>query len=160
MNIFRDEDGELQPSLVYGETVYWLTIAGAVVAVIGSVVAFATDANLLNPVVAFAAIWEGRTAAEIWLSAGGVEPSRHWYLRALPSGDALAMTGIIGAIVSLVPATLAAGWLMLRRRERFYCAVALVAAILILNPLFDFGVGYAGALDLERNIWSGVWLGP
>ena len=160
MSLFRDEYGELQPSLVYGDTVYWLTIAGAVVAVIGSVVAFATDANLLNPAIAFAGIWEGQTAAEIWSHAGGIEPSRHWYLRALPSGDALAMTGIIGAIVSLVPATLAAGWLMLRRRERFFSIVALLATILIVTPLLDFGVEYTCVPDLERNIWSGVWLGP
>lgn len=160
MSLFRDEHGELQPSLVYGETVYWVTIAGALVAVIGSVVAFATNANLLNPAVTLAGIWEGQTAAEIWSRAGGVEPSRHWYLTALPSGDALAMTGMIGAIVSLVPATLATGWLMLRRQERFFCAVAFAAAFLILSPLFDFGFGHTGALYLELDIWSGVWLGP
>ena len=137
MNYLRDKEGVLRPSLVYGETVYWLTIVGAVVTAIGSVLAFAVNANLLTPTVTFASIWDGQTVTEIWSSAGGVEPAGHWYLAALPAGDALAMTGMVGAILSLVPAILAVGWLMFRRNERFFAIVAVVAAILFLIPVFN-----------------------
>ncbi len=140
MKILRDKDGTLRPSLVYGETVYWMTIVGATLVIIGSVLAFAHHTNVLDPAVLFASIWEGHTVAEIWSSAGGAEPSGHWYLAALPSGDALTMTGMVGAIFSLVPAILAVGWLMFKRRERFFGAVAVLAAILFLIPVFDIGL--------------------
>ena len=141
MKFLRDKDGELRPSLVYGETVYWLTIAGAVVTAAGSVLAFASDANLLDPAVMFAAIWEGGTVTDIWSRAGSVQPSGHWYLAALPSGDALAMTGMVAAIFSLVPATVAVGWLMFRRQEPFFGTVTMLAAILSLISVFNIGLG-------------------
>jgi len=141
MRIIRNKEGKLDPSLVFGETVYWLTLTGAFIAVIGSTLAFTPGIAVLDPALVFESIWSGDNISEIWSKAGDTEPYGHWYLARIPAGDALAMMGMASAIFSLIPATIAVGWLMLRRGERFFAVVALLAVVLSLLPILGVGTG-------------------
>ena len=80
--------------LVYGSIVYWLTIAGSVIAVIGSVIAFISQANLAPTSYWISSIWRGESTREIWEGTISSPLVGHWYLHHLATGDGLAALGI------------------------------------------------------------------
>lgn len=141
MKALRNAEGKLNPSLVFGETVYWLTLTGAFIAAVGSALAFVPNTGALDPALLFESIRHGDSVSEIWSKAGGTKPSGHWYLLTIPAGDALAMVGMASAIFAPIPATIAVGWLMWRRRDQFFAVIALLVVLLSLIPIVGIGTG-------------------
>ena len=124
---------------VYGDTVYWGALIGAVVSVVGSVMALlALDNNVLDPAQTFSAIWQGMGVAQIWTAAGGAQPGGHWYLDHLTKGDALAMGGLALAVASVVPALLWSAGRLFAAGDRVYAAVAGIAALFVFAALIGW----------------------
>lgn len=119
--------------IVYGNTIYWGTLAGSIVAIIGSVIAFIwLDKNVLDAAHAFAAIWRGESVGDIWVAAGGYQPNGHWHLDELDKGDAIAMSGLAFSVASVVPGMIwSAKWLF-TEGDKAYGVVALISATFIL----------------------------
>lgn len=123
--------------IVYGDTIYWGTLAGAVISIIGSVIAFLwLDNNVISASQTFSAIWRGESVADIWVAAGGAQPSGHWYLDHLSKGDAIAMLGLAFAVASVAPGMIWSSKNLFAEGDKAYAVVALIAAAFILSAIF------------------------
>lgn len=117
----------------YGTVVYWITIAAALICVVGPLFALARPGgNVLNPGLVFEAIWEGRVAGEVWDYAGGGFPGGHFYLDRLLSGDGLTYFGIVLGSTAAFWGLLAAAACFIKEKAYGYAgACVLVAAVII-----------------------------
>ncbi len=123
-------------AVLYGDIVYWGTILGSFVTVLGSILAFVTELNYLEPELVLSAIWEGRSVDEVWEEAGGERPEGHWYVEHLTRGDGLTMTGIALGVFVVVPGMLASTWHLLRERQRLFAGFGLTAAGITVAAMF------------------------
>lgn len=91
-----------RPQLIYGQVVYWITVATCILCLVGVLVALIrVEANVLNPHFVFARIWEGATVEKIWDEAGFF-PGGHFYLMYFPAGDAIIQFAmVLGGSVAL-----------------------------------------------------------
>ncbi|MBW2063947.1 MAG: hypothetical protein JRJ03_03320 [Deltaproteobacteria bacterium] len=105
--------------LIYGETIYWGTIAGSAIAIIGSIIAFLSRSNVMEPGYVFTAIWEGKSIAEIWKGGLGSLPKGHWYLSSLSAGDALTMFGLALGVFSVIPGMFGSGLFLLLGEKKY-----------------------------------------
>ena len=121
--------------IIYGEFVYWITILGSIIAVVGATVAMLGMPNYLDTSYVFSAIWEGKSTVEIWEGAVGAIPKGHWYLPRLNNGDALAMFGLALGVFSVIPGMIGAAIVMFRKRETLYGVFTTVAAVLCITSL-------------------------
>lgn len=131
--------GEKRPEIplsgvVYGETIYWGTIASALIAVIGQVVSFLTPGSAISPATLVSRIWEGKKVDGIWAGTGLARPEGdHWYLAQLATGEGLTMFGIALGVFVVIPAILACAWVMFTRERRpFFGTLATIAALITI----------------------------
>jgi hypothetical protein len=118
--------------IVYGEVVYWFTVLGSVIAIVGSTIAMLGADNFLDPSYVFSAIWQGESTVEIWEGAVGQIPNGHWYLPRLGMGDALAMFGLALGVFAVIPAMIWSAIVLFKERERLFGTLAVVAAMLCI----------------------------
>jgi hypothetical protein len=117
---------------VYGRIVYWVTIFSSIICMIGPVVAMANpDGNVVNPHFLFRAIFDGKSAEEVWQQGGGHFPGGHFYFGNLGTGDGLTQFGLaLGCSVALW-ALLAAAASYFREKVILYAVLALWVATLV-----------------------------
>lgn len=132
-------DGEQQPeistaAIIYGDTIYWVTIVGTLIVLIGSVLSFITKGNYIDPGYMLTAIWEGKNVNEIWEGAAGVgaTPEGHWYLDNISTGDGLTMFGLALGVFSVVPGIIGAGIYLYKEKETLFAVLAMIAAAIII----------------------------
>lgn len=118
--------------IVYGEIVYWITIVAAIICMIGPVISMASpENNVLNPHYLFSGIREGKSAEEIWETAGDDFPDGHFYLRHFTKGDGFTQFGLaLGCSVGLW-ALIAVAFVYLKEKNYLYLGLALWVALLI-----------------------------
>ena len=122
--------------LVYGETVYWGTIAATVMVFIGQIVTFVTKANYAAPGKLLTGVWKGnRSIEQIWQDAAASVPEGHWYLAHLATGDGFTAAGIALGVAVVVPAILGASFVLFRQGERLYGALAFIAAVITISTI-------------------------
>lgn len=119
------------PALLYAAIIYWSTLLGATITLAGTALAFIGGHNLADPGRMMANMLQGLPVNELWQTAGG-SPGTHWFLADLAKGDALTMAGIALGALGLVPASLAAAWLMWRNGERIMALLGALGAALTL----------------------------
>lgn len=117
---------------IYGDVVYWLTILACILCMIGPLVAMINpENNLINPHFLFAAIFEGKSSAEIWGITGGEFPGGHFYLDYLTKGDGLTQLGLaIGCSVALW-GLLASAVCFLKEKKPLYAVLSLWVCVMI-----------------------------
>ena len=119
--------------VVYGEIVYWVTIVGSLITIVGVTIAMFGAQNHIDPSYVFSAIWEGQSTAAIWEGAVGRIPNEHWYLTRLGMGDALAMFGLCMGVFSVVPGMIGSAFVLFKKKETLFGACAIVAAVLCIT---------------------------
>lgn len=117
----------------YGAVVYWITFSSALLCIVGPLAALALPGrNVLEPGLVFEGVWEGRTAGEVWLYAGGGFPGGHFYIDRLFSGDGLTYFGIVLGSTAALWGLLAAAACFIRERAYGYAgACVLVSAVIV-----------------------------
>ena len=65
--------------VIYGGIVYWGVLAGSLIVIIGSVLAFLGD-NYVPASYWLSTVWQGESVSQIWQGATGSLPLGHWYL--------------------------------------------------------------------------------
>jgi hypothetical protein len=122
--------------IVYGGIVYWVTIAAAIICMIGPVIAMSSaDNNVLNPHYLFAKIFEGKDAETIWQEVGGGFPGGHFYLRNFTKGDGFTQFGLaLGCSVALW-ALIAVAIAYLSEKTYLYVFLSLWVGFLIFLSL-------------------------
>jgi len=122
--------------IVYGEIVYWATIASALIVTIGPTLALIfTDSNIMNPFGTFTAIFSGTSPSEVWAaSKTGSFPGGHFYLRNLTTGDGFTQLGLaLGCGVAL-PGLLGSIFAFIREKSwGFVCLSLWVAALVFVS---------------------------
>lgn len=101
--------------IVYGEIVYWVTIASAIICTVGPAIALLfPESNVMHPSHTFGAVFAGKKAADIWaLSNSGAFPGGHFYFSNLMTGDGftqlglalgcgVALPGLVGAMLTYI----------------------------------------------------------
>lgn len=130
-------DGEQRPeistaAIIYGDSIYWITIIATLIVLIGSVLSFITKGNYIDPGYMLTAIWDGKTVDQIWEGAVGGTPNGHWYLGEISTGDGLTMFGIALGVFSVVPGIIGAGIFLFKENEKLFASLAMIAAGIIL----------------------------
>ena len=89
--------------IIYGEIVYWITIAAAIICMIGPVIAMSSvEKNVMNPYYLFSAIFAGKNSKTVWNEVGGGFPGGYFYLKNFTSGDGFTQFGLaLGCSVAL-----------------------------------------------------------
>ncbi len=118
--------------IIYGDIVYWITILACIICMVGPVVAMLNpENNVINPHFLFAAIFEGKNAAEVWAVTGGEFPGGHFYINNLTKGDGLTQLGLaIGCSVAFW-GLLAASISFRKEKNTLFMVLALWVALLI-----------------------------
>lgn len=119
--------------IVYGEIVYWITIASCLIAIVGPVLAIIfADNNVMHPNFTFSAIFAGKSAAEVWSSSvTGSFPGGHFYMKYLTTGDGFTQLGVaLGCGVAL-PGLLGAAISYVRDRSYGFVVLSLWVAFLV-----------------------------
>jgi uncharacterized membrane protein len=118
--------------VIYGEIIYWGTLLGSVITVVGSVIAFLiAQNNVMDPSYVFGAIWEGKTNAQIWKGGIGAIPNGHWYLPGLPKGDALTMFGLALGVFTVIPGMFASAIVLMKRKQFLYGILAAIGGAIV-----------------------------
>lgn len=95
--------------IIFGNIVYWGTIAAAIITMVGPVMAFSSmDSNVINPHYLFANIWSGMEPDAIWETAGEVGTRAHYWVGNLAAGDGFTQMGLVLGSSIVIPALLAA----------------------------------------------------
>lgn len=118
--------------IVYGEIIYWGTVAGSVIAIIGATIATVFTKNVIEPAYLFSQIWEGKSPATIWEGAVGAAPKGHWYLANLFTGDGLAMAGLAFGVFAVTPGLFLSGFVLLKKKDMVYGGLAVIAGLISL----------------------------
>jgi hypothetical protein len=118
--------------LVYGAIVYWITIAAALICMIGPVISMASvENNVLNPHFLFAGIFEGKNAAAVWQDVGGGFPGGHFWFKNFTKGDGFTQFGLALGCSVAIWALLAAAIAYLKDKIYLYVILSLWVAFLV-----------------------------
>jgi len=120
---------------VYGEIIYWGTIAGSIISIIGSIVTFVTKKNYIDPAYLLSAIWQGKSVKEIWEGAVGSLPHGHWYLHHIFTGNGLAMAGLAFGVFVVAPAIFGAAIFLFKEKKPVFGVLAIIAGIIIIASI-------------------------
>jgi hypothetical protein len=124
--------------LIYGEIIYWVTIVACLICMVGPAIAVAVpENNVLNPYKLFDAIFEGKTAAQVWDEVGGGFPGGHFYLdrEYAVYGDAITQLGLALGCASAFFGLLAAAVAYASEKYWLYVVLALWVATLVFLSL-------------------------
>ena len=117
--------------IIYGDIIYWVTIIGAVVTIIGSVLAFVTTTAYIDPNYIVGAMLDNQNVEQIWAgTTAAVPPAGHWYLDQLGNGTGLMMLGMAIGVFGVFPAIAAAAISLLKQGEKLYGGMAVLAAVI------------------------------
>ncbi len=128
-----DEDSKPIPpvaGIIYGEIVYWGTVLGSIVSIVGATLAVIVQANVIEPSYVFSAIWEGKDTAAIWEGSVGQLPKGHWYLSQLFTGDGSAMFGLALGVFSVIPALFASAIPLLKKKDYLFGSLAVLSGVI------------------------------
>ncbi len=123
---------------VYGEIIYWGTVIGSIISIIGSMITFVTKKNYIDPGYLLSAIWQGKSVKEIWEGATGALPNGHWYLEHLFTGNGIAMAGLAFGVFVVVPAIFSAAIMLLREKQYVFSILAFIAGIITTVSMFGW----------------------
>lgn len=129
--------------IVYGEIVYWGTILGSIIAIIGSTIAVVTTDNYLDTGRLFTGMWQGHTPAVIWESAVGAQPQGHWYLRHIFDGAGMAMFGLAFSVFSVIPGMFGSAIVLFREKNNLFGWMAIIGGIIST-------IAFLGLISLPR----------
>ena len=134
-NTSQEDQPEIPRSgVAYGETIYWGTVASAVITVIGQVITFLTQGSAISPSILLSRIWDGKGVDGIWQGVGIARPeNEHWYFAHLTSGEGLTMFGIAVGVFIVIPALLASSYVLFTRENRpLFGVLAVIAALITI----------------------------
>jgi len=132
----QTDDAPVVPlaGVVYGDTIYWVTIVASVLTLLGQIWSFVTQNNYMSPTYLLSSIWQGKKVDEIWSVVGGV-PNGHWYLPNLFTGDGLTTAGLALGVFGVTPAIFASAAVLYKQGQRLFATLALIAGIITVLAL-------------------------
>lgn len=115
---------------VYGDIVYWGTVAATVLTILGQMVSFMTKSTFLAPSYVLSSIWQQKSVEQIWNGAIGHLPQGHWYLQHLSTGPGITEMSLAFGVFIVIPAMVGSGYMLFRERNRLFGSLAMTAAVI------------------------------
>ena len=134
--VVKDSECGKSEDIVYGESVYWLTLISSITVIIGSVIAFVTNFNFASTSYWVTSVWQGQTIEQIWNGAGTSVPQGHWYLSYLATGDGMQAFGLSIAFFSIIIGMVASSIVLFKKRSLVFGIFALIAAAIVVASTF------------------------
>jgi hypothetical protein len=119
--------------IVYGEIVYWITIAACIICMIGPLIAMASPKNnVADPWFLFAEIFAGKDAHAVWEEVAGEFPGGHFWAKNFTKGDGFTQFGLaLGCSVAIWGLLAAAVMYLVSDKVYLYVVLALWVASLV-----------------------------
>lgn len=128
---------------MYGAVIYWITIAAAIICMIGPVIALLNvDNNVVNPHYLFDAIFKGQSAQEVWEAGGGAFPGGHFYISRLNFGDGFTQLGLALGCGVAFPALIAAAIGYIKEKNYGYMLLSLWVAFMVAFSMIGILKGH------------------
>ncbi|MCF8086048.1 MAG: hypothetical protein K9J48_04065 [Desulfohalobiaceae bacterium] len=115
---------------VYGDIVYWGTVAATILTIIGQVVTFVSKSTFMTPSYVLSSIWQQESVEQIWKGAIGHLPQGHWYLKHLGTGPGITEMSLAFGVFIVIPALVGSGLILFRERNRLFGSLAVTAAVI------------------------------
>jgi hypothetical protein len=119
--------------ILYGEIIYWTTIAACIICMVGPLIAMAYPKNnVADPWFLFTEIFKGADAKTVWQEVAGGFPGGHFWAKNITKGDGVTQFGLaLGCSVALW-ALLATSIAYLLEKNFLYVILSLWVASLVL----------------------------
>jgi Ni,Fe-hydrogenase I cytochrome b subunit len=115
---------------IYGEIVYWGTVLGTVVAIIGTIYSFLSKEEYLSTAKSISGIWQQKSVETIWQETVGHLPQGHWYLDHLTEGSGLTELGLAIGVFMVIPAMIASGIVLFKEKQYMFGVLAFIAMLI------------------------------
>jgi hypothetical protein len=117
--------------VIYGQTIYWLTLISAFLVLLGTIVSFLEKSSPLPASYLLQAVIDGERIAEIWgESPLGKAPDMMFFLSNPTFGESITMIGLGLGVSSVVPATFFASYFLWKSRNPVFAVLAILAGLL------------------------------
>ena len=117
--------------VIYGQTIYWLTLLSSFLVLLGTVVSFLEDSSPLPASYLLQSIIDGKSKADIWEGTSlGAAPDMMFFLSNPTYGESITMIGLGLGVSSVVPATVFASYFLWKSRNPVFAVIAIVAGLL------------------------------
>lgn len=117
--------------VIYGQTIYWLTLISAFLVLLGTIVSFLEKSSPLPASYLLQAVIDGERIAEIWgESPLGQAPDMMFFLSNPTFGESITMIGLGLGVSSVVPATFFASYFLWKSRNPVFAVLAILAGLL------------------------------
>ena len=117
--------------VIYGQTIYWLTIISSLIVLLGTIVSFLEKNSPLPASYLLQSVIDGRSKTDIWAnSVVGEPPDIFFFLNNLSHGESITMVGIAIGVSSVIPATLFSSYFLWKSRNPVFALIAVIACLL------------------------------
>ncbi|MGB2462539.1 MAG: hypothetical protein ACPIEU_07295 [Candidatus Puniceispirillaceae bacterium] len=117
--------------VIYGQTIYWLTLASSFLVLLGTIVSFLERSSPLPASYLLQSVIDGKSKAEIWgQSSLGNTPDMLFFLANPTYGESITMIGLGLGVSSVVPATFFASYFLRKSRNPVFAVIAVLAGLL------------------------------
>ena len=117
--------------VIYGQTIYWLTIISSLIVLLGTIVSFLEKNSPLPASYLLQSVIDGNSKTNIWAkSSVGETPTIFFFLNNLSHGESITMIGIAVGVSSVIPATLFSSYFLWKSRNPVFALIALIASVL------------------------------
>ena len=117
--------------VIYGQTIYWLTIMSSLIVLLGTIVSFLEKNSPLPASYLLQSVIDGNSKTNIWAKSSVGEPPTIFFFLNNPShGESITMIGIAVGVSSVIPATLFSSYFLWKSRNPVFALIALTASVL------------------------------
>ena len=122
--------------VIYGQTIYWLTIISSLIVLLGTIVSFLEKNSPLPAPYLLQSVIDGKSKTDIWAnSVIGEPPNIFFFLSNLSHGESITMVGLAVGVSSVIPATLFSSYFLWKSRNPVFALIAVIAC-----PLTGIGI--------------------
>ena len=117
--------------VIYGQTIYWLTLASSFLVLLGTVLSFLEKDTPIPASQLLQSVIDGKSVDEIWSVVGLSDaPDMLFFLSNPLVGESLTMIGLGIGVSSVVPATFFSAYFLWKSRNPIFAVVAVLAGLL------------------------------
>ena len=124
--------------VIYGQTIYWLTIISSLIVLLGTIVSFLEKNSPLPASYLLQSVIDGKSKTDIWAnSVVGEPPNIFFFLNNLSHGESITMVGLAVGVSSVIPATLFSSYFLWKSRNPVFALIAVTACVLTSIGIFS-----------------------
>ena len=117
--------------VIYGQTIYWLTLLSSFLVLFGTIVSFIEKDSPIPTKQLLQSVIDGKNVDEIWQELGlSPAPDIVFFLANPSVGESITVIGIAIGVSSVVPATFLSAYFLKKSRNPVFAILAILAGLL------------------------------